>query len=374
MYLRTKIDRKFESVKRSVTKPSAEVVIQVVDAESGRTAGGTSLRIVERDEAGLVADTAVYDMQLMPSQDDPTQFEMVPVARSSAAIKSPTSVTNAEGVSVITLDPNKDYTLIVSKPNYRTQEIPLNLSEGNVPQPLEVALEENDCLTLSGSVISRGFNKEVPNARIQIFNTSTSEIITTASNLSGMFEVCLEDGYNYQILASKEGYQDGSSSVSTEHLRNNRSLSASVVLQPLSSNVLSKPLKEGTVIVLNDIYYDFGKSYIRKGSAQDLEAIAKLMRMYPSMEIELGAYTDSRGSNDANLKLSLQRAESARDFLLQRGINGYRIKAFGYGESKLRNHCSDGVECSEEEHADNRRTEIKVTKINEPIKFEYKKR
>jgi outer membrane protein OmpA-like peptidoglycan-associated protein len=149
-------------------------------------------------------------------------------------------------------------------------------------------------------------------------------------------------------------------------------MEANIILQPMSSEIVRKPLKEGSVIILNDIYYDFGKSAIRKGAARDLELIAEMMKKYPSMMIELGAYTDSRGEADFNMQLSLRRAESAKNFLVQRGIQTSRIKTFGYGESRLRNHCTDGVECSEDEHAYNRRTEIRVIKIDEPIRFERK--
>ena len=83
------------------------------------------------------------------------------------------------------------------------------------------------------------------------------------------------------------------------------------------------------------------------------------------MEIELGAHTDSRGAEDYNLQLSLRRAESAKEFLIQRGIAHERVKAIGYGEALPRNRCADGVDCSEEEHQHNRRTEVKILKINE---------
>jgi len=123
---------------------------------------------------------------------------------------------------------------------------------------------------------------------------------------------------------------------------------------------------------LDNIYYDFNKSAIRSGEARDLEALAKLMNRYPSMEIELGAHTDSRGENDYNLKLSLKRAESAKSFLLREGIKSHRIQVFGYGEAYPRNHCIDNQECSEEEHSFNRRTEVKVTKIDESVRLEFK--
>ena len=90
------------------------------------------------------------------------------------------------------------------------------------------------------------------------------------------------------------------------------------------------------------------------------------------MEIELISHTDSRGYGDYNQRLSDQRAISAKQYLMAKGIAENRIVARGAGEIRLRNKCSDGVKCSETEHQYNRRTEVIVTKINEPaVKVEY---
>ena len=144
-------------------------------------------------------------------------------------------------------------------------------------------------------------------------------------------------------------------------------------MEPESTSVLRKPIREGAVIVLQNIHYDFGKSSIRKGEARDLEDLARLMKAYPSMEIELISHTDCRGSDEFNLKLSLDRAESAKKFLVSRGVAKGRIKAFGYGEAFPVNHCNcdEGVECTDEEYEANRRTEVKISRMDEPLEVEY---
>ena len=111
---------------------------------------------------------------------------------------------------------------------------------------------------------------------------------------------------------------------------------------------------------------------IRQGAAQELDALVSLMQQYPSMEVELASHTDSRGKSEYNQKLSAARAESAKGYLMARGISGGRITARGAGESQLRNRCVDGVNCSEEEHQYNRRTEVRITKIDETaVKVQY---
>jgi len=78
------------------------------------------------------------------------------------------------------------------------------------------------------------------------------------------------------------------------------------------------------------------------------------------LTIEIGSHTDSRGSDAYNLKLSQARAQSVVDYLIGKGIAPERLVAVGYGETKLVNRCSNGVDCTEEEHQKNRRTTFRI--------------
>ena len=123
------------------------------------------------------------------------------------------------------------------------------------------------------------------------------------------------------------------------------------------------PLEKGSIFVFDRIYYDYNDSEIRADATAELDALFAKMQENPGMRIEMIAHTDSRGQADYNLRLSVERAEAARRYLLKKGIDKSRIRAVGYGENQLRNHCRNGVECSEEEHAFNRRTEIRILAI-----------
>ena len=96
------------------------------------------------------------------------------------------------------------------------------------------------------------------------------------------------------------------------------------------------------------------------------------MNTYPDMEVELISHTDARGSRKYNQYLSEKRSISAKEYLVAKGIQAYRMKASGKGETQIRNRCTEGINCSEDEHQYNRRTEVKVTKINAPVNIEYK--
>jgi outer membrane protein OmpA-like peptidoglycan-associated protein len=113
-------------------------------------------------------------------------------------------------------------------------------------------------------------------------------------------------------------------------------------------------------IVLKNIYYDFDKADLRAESVKELEKVISFMRVNPDLKIELGSHTDSRGNDDYNMRLSERRAKSVVDYIISRGISPERIVSKGYGETRLVNDCGNGVKCTEEEHQQNRRTEILI--------------
>jgi outer membrane protein OmpA-like peptidoglycan-associated protein len=121
--------------------------------------------------------------------------------------------------------------------------------------------------------------------------------------------------------------------------------------------------KTGDVIKIDNIYYDLNKATIRSDAAVELDKVVALLNKYPTMTIEMRSHTDSRATATYNKTLSSNRAKSAAAYLKSKGISAKRLIARGYGESNLLNRCKDGVNCPEVEHQKNRRTEIKILKL-----------
>ncbi len=117
-------------------------------------------------------------------------------------------------------------------------------------------------------------------------------------------------------------------------------------------------------IVLNHIYYEYGKTELIPESASVLDETIQMLIDFPEMEITLAAHTDARGNAEFNKSLSQQRADAAKDYLIANGIEASRIHAIGLGEEELLNGCIDGIDCNEDLHSQNRRTEIVITKIS----------
>lgn len=168
----------------------------------------------------------------------------------------------------------------------------------------------------------------------------------------------------YTILVENEGFEPKTISVTGIEM-----LKSPDYYIPLLKNnkpiFEGKPLKKGEVIVVKDIYYDYDKSNIRSDASIGLIRLADIMLKYPSLEVELSSHTDSRGKAEYNENLSQRRANEAITYLVSRGIDVKRLIAKGYGERQLTNRCADGINCKEEEHQKNRRTEVKILRFDE---------
>ncbi len=177
---------------------------------------------------------------------------------------------------------------------------------------------------------------------------------TLSTGTDGIIRRKLDKNSDYSATATLEGYMENSTVFSTKN-------------QPfgtLKEVIEITKLVVGEKFVLKNIYYDFDKWDILPESKIELNKLVKLMNENPSLSVELSSHTDSRGTHAYNERLSQRRAESAVNYIVSQGIPQRRITAKGYGETQLVNRCADGVECTEEEHRMNRRTEFTILGID----------
>jgi outer membrane protein OmpA-like peptidoglycan-associated protein len=116
----------------------------------------------------------------------------------------------------------------------------------------------------------------------------------------------------------------------------------------------------GDQIDIANIYYEHNKATVDEKKSPGLKEILDVLIDQPYVTIEIGAHTDSNGEDNYNQELSRKRAEAVKSYLVKKGIPAARLTTKGYGETKLLNHCKDGVKCDDDEHAKNRRTEFVV--------------
>jgi outer membrane protein OmpA-like peptidoglycan-associated protein len=129
---------------------------------------------------------------------------------------------------------------------------------------------------------------------------------------------------------------------------------------------LEPHLEKNMVFTFNDILFEYNKADLLQESKVVLDRLAEVL-LHSGAKVELSAHTDSRGSDKYNLNLSQKRALSAVNYLISKGVAIDKAIGIGFGETRLKNSCDDGVTCTEEEHTLNRRVEIKIVEVQEQM-------
>lgn len=157
----------------------------------------------------------------------------------------------------------------------------------------------------------------------------------------------------YSVSLEKEGYYPFCTNLHAEDLEKQGDSIYYVAID------MTK-LEVGKSVELKNINYDYDDWKILPESEIELDRLVKYLSENTNVKVELASHTDSRGSDKYNMRLSQKRSDAAVQYIISKGINSSRIIAKGYGESRLKNRCTDGVECSEAEHRENRRTEFTI--------------
>ncbi|TKC10544.1 OmpA family protein [Pedobacter polaris] len=209
-------------------------------------------------------------------------------------------------------------------------------------------------LALNGNIGNKKTGEIIPGATVTLYNEGHQVVARQSSTGQGTFMFDLEPGKTYQLVGQKEKFYADSATIVTTGINKSQVLNAKLQLEPL--------FEIGKTIAIQNIHYNFDKDNIRPDAAKILDELVRTMRDNPTLEIELGSHTDSRGIDIYNIDLSQRRARSVVNYLVTRGIARERMTAKGYGETQLLNKCSNGVSCTVAEHQANRRTEFKIIK------------
>lgn len=193
--------------------------------------------------------------------------------------------------------------------------------------------------------------KALANAKVAILDDKKNVIETRTSGADGSVVYNVDCDRSYTIQASAEGYEGNSFAVAKTK--------GGTVNINADLNPIEKIITEVDV-VLNDIFFEFDKSNVTREGAFELDKLVEAMKARPEMVIMVKAHTDSRGSDQYNMNLSNRRAKSTVQYVISRGINKARISGQGYGESEPKVPCGDN--CTEEQHAQNRRSEFIIVK------------
>ena len=197
----------------------------------------------------------------------------------------------------------------------------------------------------------------IANAKVILSDKVMKEVGKDQSKTDGTFtfeKVNCNDSH-YYLRGEKEKYETAEVNVTV----GKDEVVYEILLNPREV-AIKKGMDLAKVFEIKEIKFDYNKADIRSDAAVELTKIVEVMREYPKMKIDIRSHTDSRGADSYNLKLSDRRAKATLEWIVKQGIDRKRLKAKGYGETRLVNGCSNGVPCTEEEHQENRRSEFIV--------------
>lgn len=176
---------------------------------------------------------------------------------------------------------------------------------------------------------------------------------STVTDEQGNFVLQLPEAGTFNLYGKKENYFSQVETVTASNYSREKNLFVKL-------EICSEVADCGKAIRLKNILFDLDKYFIRESAKPELNKLVRFMQDNPEVKVELSSHTDCRATAEYNQTLSQNRANASVDYVVSQGISRDRITGKGYGESKLLNECADGVPCTEDQHAINRRTEMKV--------------
>ncbi|MBC7694736.1 MAG: OmpA family protein [Burkholderiales bacterium] len=194
----------------------------------------------------------------------------------------------------------------------------------------------------------------------------TKQFLITAENEKNILEsfsnilVFDNDDNLIKLVSLIKGHRFNYKPLSTEQSRFSDIYVDDPWLSIIDREVSSKTKPGEGETIIENILFEFNKVELQTQSQQTLDKVVLAMKSNEKFNIELSAHSDSKGSDPYNLRLSEQRANSAKAYIISKGIDAERIIAKGYGETKLINNCVNNAICSDDEHAVNRRLEFKL--------------
>lgn len=188
-------------------------------------------------------------------------------------------------------------------------------------------------------------------ASVELIDLSTNQTVTstTSDPQTGEYLACIITGANVLFNVNHPDYPFYSENFQLEKSYTN--------LEPYFKNISLQKAEIGSTFILRNIFFEFNKSDLQKESGAELDNLVEYLKKNPTIHIEIGGHTDNQGSDEYNLKLSLDRARSVHNYLIEKGILETRLSFKGYGKSS-----PIATNETEEGRAVNRRTEFKIVK------------
>ncbi len=335
--------------KFSLSKPGYRDAVVTMDFDPEKSAGGRMLNV-----ALLKYPVATVDGMVSSAADGK------PVVGAKTRVVGEERefpyVSNSEGKFAGAIDTASVYTAIVAKSGFQPAVSEFN-TEGmthDATFPVWATLKAGGYVLVEGVTIDKTTGAKLAGTHLRAL-TATDSVMCgpIKSRKDGKFWLVIDRSHQADVLASRDGYF--TTRVEMPDFTQLKTDTTAIV------SVELVPAKVGELVKI--IYYDYRESALRMKSKNDLDEIVFFLLDNPAAVVELSAHTDARGTDVYNQALSEARAKAAVEYVISKGIGKDRIQAKGYGSMQVTNDCIAGKECTEEQHAANRRTEIRIVAI-----------
>jgi len=211
-------------------------------------------------------------------------------------------------------------------PMTETMEVPQKLSDYDFKR--DIILETAKMLgtiSMSGSLTDKEKNP-IKNSKVVVTENKTGTVTGTYTpNSKGEYYFNLQRGHDYNISYEANDYLFQSANINAPNEKSYSEIKKDIILEKIT---------KGAKIVLNNIFFDSGKSTLRSESNVELDKLVKLLNDQAKLKVEIGGHTDNKGKPDANLKLSQARADAVVQYLIIKGVERSRLVAQGYGDAQ----------------------------------------
>lgn len=205
----------------------------------------------------------------------------------------------------------------------------------------------------------------LPNTKVSLVDAEGEVMQDYVTGTDGKFLFRVYENEDYDLVGETDGYLVKRQPYSTRGKGvDPNTLKQLVTNVTMDTTLVLEKIAVDKIFVLENIYYELDKAEIRPDAARELDKLVQVLIDNPEIKIELSSHTDSIATVEYNMDLSQRRAESAVNYLIQRGISPDRLVAKGYGELRpiARNTHPDGTD-NPEGRQRNRRTEFKILEI-----------